>query len=465
MKEFKANKVSAFKYLDVIAYVFLINFSLYLVLNTQISFNFLAQRSNIYLWLATIITLLEIIFFNTYGLFSLHKKSFKDSIYSLGLSIILINFSTWFISLFDRSFIYPRNIFLVLAIYQFFILGAWTIFSWKIQEKLSPVKNLMIIGEREEVENIIDKLSRQRNKNVNIKYICNDIEILEDYIEEVDEIVVCSDILNEHKDLIINHCINHNKELYIVPEIYDIAMTSSKLEEFDDMPVLKISSFNISLGKRIVKRLFDIIISSICIIILSPIMLVVAIMIKSHDKGPILYKQKRVTDGNREFELYKFRTMIVDAEKMTGPVLATDKDPRITPVGRVLRSTRLDELPQLFNVLKGDMSIVGPRPERDYFIKEFTKEMPEFRYRTAVKAGITGLAQVLGKYTTTPEDKLKYDLLYIKNYSLLLDFKILIQTVKVIFIKESSRGVVKDKEKLFKELDVEGLENSGIVKF
>src|SRR5699024_912348 len=117
-----------------------------------------------------------------------------------------------------------------------------------------------------EVENIIDKLSRQRNKNVNIKYICNNIEILEDYIEEVDEIVVCSDILNEHKDLIINHCINHNKELYIVPQIYDIAMTSSKLEEFDDMPVLKISSFNISLGKRIVKRLFDIIISSICII-------------------------------------------------------------------------------------------------------------------------------------------------------------------------------------------------------
>ena len=467
MKEFKANKVNAFKYLDVIAYVFLINFSLYLVLNTQISFNFFAQRSNIYLWLATIITLLEIIFFNTYGLFSLNKKSFKDSIYSLGLSIILINFLTWFISLFDRNFIYPRNIFLILVIYQFFILGAWTIFSWKVQKKLSPIKNLMIIGEREEVENIMDKLSRQKNKNVNIKYICNNIEILEDYIEEVDEIVVCSGILDEYKEPIINYCINHNKELYIVPEIYDIAMTSSKLEEFDDMPVLKISSFNISFGKRVVKRLFDIIISSICIIILSPIMLVVAIMIKSHDKGPILYKQKRVTNENREFELYKFRTMIVDAEKMTGPVLATDKDPRITPVGRVLRSTRLDELPQLFNVLKGDMSIVGPRPERDYFIKEFTKEMPEFRYRTAVKAGITGLAQVLGKYTTTPEDKLKYDLMYIKNYSLLLDFKILIQTVKVIFIKESSQGVVKDKgkEKLFKELDVEGFENSGIVKF
>src|SRR5699024_9240591 len=156
-----------------------------------------------------------------------------------------------------------------------------------------------------------------------------------------------------------------------------------------------------------------------------------------------------------------------DAEKYTGPVLAEDKDPRITSVGNFLRSTRLDEIPQLFNVLKGDMSIVGPRPEREYFIDMFTKTIPEFKYRTNVKAGITGLAQVLRKYTTTPEDKLRYDLLYIKKYSLLLDFKILVQTVKVIFMKESSQGVVieKDEEKLFKGLDIEGFENSGIVKF
>ena len=246
---------------------------------------------------------------------------------------------------------------------------------------------------------------------------------------------------------------------------YDIAMTNSRLKEFDDMPVLKIDSLSIPFGKRIVKRLCDITISSIFIIVLLPIMLIVSIIIKNYDKGPILYKQERVTNGNREFKVYKFRTMVVDAEKMTGPVLATDKDPRITPVGRVLRSTRLDELPQLFNVLKGDMSIVGPRPERAYFIKEFTKEMPEFKYRTAVKAGITGLAQVLGKYTTTPEDKLRYDLMYIKNYSLFLDFKILVQTLKVVFIKESSQGVVKGKEKVFRKLDIEGLDNSGIVKF
>lgn len=466
MEKPKYNKeINMFKYLDIIAYVFLINLSLYLILRMKGSSDIFTKKDSIHLWMSTITTLLEIIFFHIYGLFSLSEKSFKDSIYSLALSIILINTLTWFITLFDRNFIYARNIFLILAIYQYFILSIWIIFSWKVQEKLSPIKNLMIIGGKDEVENIIEKLTKEKNNNINIKYICNNIEVLEDYIDEVDEIVVCSNTLDEHKEFIINQSISYNKEVYIVPKIYDIAMTNSRLKEFDDMPVLKIDTLSIPFGKRIVKRLCDIIISSIFIIVLSPIMLIVSIIIKNYDKGPILYKQERVTNGNREFKVYKFRTMVVDAEKMTGPVLATDKDPRITPVGRVLRSTRLDELPQLFNVLKGDMSIVGPRPERAYFIKEFTKEMPEFKYRTAVKAGITGLAQVLGKYTTTPEDKLRYDLMYIKNYSLFLDFKILVQTLKVIFIKESSQGVVKDKEKVFRKLDIEGLENSGIMKF
>lgn len=146
-----------------------------------------------------------------------------------------------------------------------------------------------------------------------------------------------------------------------------------------------------------------------------------------------------------KFKLYKFRTMIVNAEKKTGPVLAYDRDPRITPLGRFLRASRLDELPQLFNVLKGDMSIVGPRPERQHFINEFTKDIPHFKYRIMVKAGVTGLAQVLGKYTTSPEDKARFDLLYIRNYSLWLDLKIMLRTLKVVFLKDKSSGVKEEK--------------------
>ena len=146
------------------------------------------------------------------------------------------------------------------------------------------------------------------------------------------------------------------------------------------------------------------------------------------------------------FNLYKFRTMVENAERHTGPVLATEKDIRITPLGRVLRASRIDELPQLFNVLKGDMSIVGPRPERPFFVKQFNEEIDGFKYRVVVKAGITGLAQILGNYSTNPKTKAKYDLLYIKNYSLLSDIKIIFNTIKIIFLKSSSKGVVKEKE-------------------
>lgn len=463
----RKEKVNLLKYIDIISYVLLINVGFYLLLKRKDSSYILLNKNNTYMWLSITMTLLGLIFFYIYGLFTIAKKTLWDSIYSLGLSIVLMNLITWFLTLFDKSFIYPRKIFLYLAMLQFFILGIWITFSWNIQRKLNPPINLMIIGNKDDAENIIKKLSNHRSRNFNIKYLCNNIKVLEDYIEQVDEIIICSRLSDEYREYIINLCIDYNKELYIIPQIQDIAMTNTKLEEFDDMPVFKINAFSISFGNRVVKRLFDIIISSVSILIFSPIMLVLGIIIKLYDNGPVLYKQERITKDNRLFKLYKFRSMIIDAEKHTGPVLAEDEDPRITPVGRFLRATRLDEIPQLFNVLKGDMSIVGPRPERAYFIEKFAKGMPEFKYRTNVKAGITGLAQVLGKYTTTPEDKLRYDLLYIKKYSLLLDFKILVQTIKVIFMKESSQGVIKDKgkEKLFEELDVKGLESSGIVKF
>ena len=160
----------------------------------------------------------------------------------------------------------------------------------------------------------------------------------------------------------------------------------------------------------------------------------------------MFYKQKRLTLNDREFEVLKFRSMIVDAEKQTGAVLASGNDPRITKVGRFIRATRLDEIPQILNILKGDMSLVGPRPERKVFSEEFCQTIPEFAYRTKVKAGLTGYAQIYGKYNTVPYDKLRLDLMYIENYSILLDIKLILLTLRIIFSKDSTEGVEKLEE-------------------
>jgi len=168
---------------------------------------------------------------------------------------------------------------------------------------------------------------------------------------------------------------------------------------------------------------------------------VVAVAIKLEDGGPVFYKQKRMTRNGHEFEILKFRSMIVDAEKYAGAVLATGDDPRITKVGKVIRATRLDEIPQILNILKGDMSIVGPRPERKVIADEYRKEIPEFDYRLKVRGGLTGYAQIYGKYNTSPYDKLRLDLMYIENYSLLLDIKLIILTLRIIFSKESTEGI------------------------
>ena len=170
-------------------------------------------------------------------------------------------------------------------------------------------------------------------------------------------------------------------------------------------------------------------------------MIIVALLIKLYDGGPALFKQKRLTIDGKVFEVYKFRSMIVDAEKDGVARLASKNDNRITPIGKFIRAVRLDELPQLLNILKGDMSIVGPRPERPEIAEEYMKDMPEFAYRLKVKAGLTGYAQILGKYNTTPRDKLLLDMMYIEKYSLFLDIKLMLMTIKILFMSESTEGV------------------------
>ena len=196
----------------------------------------------------------------------------------------------------------------------------------------------------------------------------------------------------------------------MIPALEDILLMGAQLDRIDDRPILRLDSFRLTPRQQVVKRIFDLALSSVLLLLLTPLFVLIAVLIKLTSPGPVFYVQERLGEGGVPFKLLKFRSMVVDAEEHTGPVLAQAEDPRITKVGKLLRALRLDELPQLVNIFFGQMSFVGPRPERQFFVEQFEETLPEYRYRMLVKPGLTGLAQVLGKYTTEVDDKLRYDL-------------------------------------------------------
>ncbi|MCR5272440.1 MAG: exopolysaccharide biosynthesis polyprenyl glycosylphosphotransferase, partial [Lachnospiraceae bacterium] len=254
------------------------------------------------------------------------------------------------------------------------------------------------------------------------------------------ESVLVGDIPSHERNLFVKHCFENNIRCYSIPKLSDIMIRSAESIDLFDSPLMLYRNRGLNYLQAIMKRIMDIVVSGLALIILAIPMIIIAILIKTYDGGPVMYSQKRLTLNGREFDILKFRSMVVDSEK-NGARLASANDDRITPVGRVIRRLHFDELPQLINILKGDMSVVGPRPERKDIADEYKKEIPEFDFRLKVKGGLTGYAQVYGQYNTTPYDKLKLDLTYIENYSLWLDIKIMILTVKILFWKEKSEGV------------------------
>lgn len=278
-------------------------------------------------------------------------------------------------------------------------------------------------------------------------------EKLEEMFYEYDAILV-NDVPLELERQIIKFGYSHSKRVYFTPKISDILVKGSEEINFFDSPLFLNRNRGISAGQRIVKRAFDIIVSLLALIILSPLLIIIALLIKLEDHGPVFYRQERVTFRGRYFMILKFRSMIVDAEKDGRSIPAGEEDPRITKVGKFIRATRIDELPQLINILKGEMSVVGPRPERTEHMEKYAKIVPEFDYRLKVKGGLTGYAQVYGKYNTTAIDKLKMDLLYITNYSFALDMQIIFETVKILFRKESTEGFSNEQAKQIQEMEI-----------
>lgn len=304
----------------------------------------------------------------------------------------------------------------------------------------APLSSIVVYDVRHGMEDLIQEYGLQKRFNITETYPVEDVLGELGKLNDAKAVFLCG-VHSHDRNIILKHCIYNKIKVFQIPRIGDVMMSGAEKIHMLHLPILKCQYQEMSIETRVMKRLIDILISGSALIILSPVMLIVTLLVKS-DGGPAFYKQKRLTKGNKVFEIIKFRSMRVDAEKLSGPVLsAGENDPRITKVGRFIRACRLDELPQLINILKGDMSIVGPRPERPEIAEKIQKTMPEFQLRTQVKAGLTGYAQVYGKYNTTFYDKLLMDLMYIAKPSVLEDLLIMLATVKILFSKESTEGV------------------------
>ncbi len=313
-----------------------------------------------------------------------------------------------------------------------------------------PMKILQINGDYE--NHLRMKISNRSDKYE----ICEEISIHEDMDlihRKIDEYgaVLLNDIPNNERKEMLKYCFEKDIPVYYTPKIQDIMVRGSDEINLFDTPLFLSKNIGMTTGQAFIKRTIDIIGSTLGLIILSPVFLIVSILIKLEDGGKVFFMQDRCTYGGKVFRIHKFRSMKEDAEKDGKPHPATSDDDRITKVGKFIRATRIDELPQLVDIWIGNMSIVGPRPERVEHVAKYTDDLPEFAYRLKVKGGLTGYAQVYGRYNTTSYDKLKMDLIYVVNYSLLLDFQIALETVKIIFSKESTEGFTEENSKIMNE--------------
>lgn len=381
-------------------------------------------------------------FSSLYGAFKIGIYRIHEIIYSFSLAVVFTNTVMYLeLSLIAREMVLILPM-IIGIVYQIIVIAICSFCANTIYFKLYPPRKVLaVFGDDVSAFEIINKMGKISDRfqiECGINVNTTDMDQIKRQINKYEAVLICGVDKNLQKQ-IISYCYTHEKRSYLLPDITDIIISNSYNIQISDTPVLMSRNRGLTLEQRIIKRTMDIVISALAIIITSPIMLICAVAIKLDDGGPILFKQNRITINGKIFNVFKFRSMIVDADK-DGAKKAVNGDDRITRVGKIIRSCRMDELPQLFNILRGDMSLVGPRPERIENVYEYSKKYPEFELRHRVKGGLTGFAQLYGKYNTSPEDKLHMDLIYIETYSLLLDLKLLVLTFKVLFMRESTEG-------------------------
>ncbi len=344
---------------------------------------------------------------------------------------------------------------LYILIAQVIVLPSVKYLEFILFNKFSRKPLVAVIGPKEDAINLAKEFFMDKTHYKVLKYVLFEddrVKINDDvfkYIDEVNHVYLLDDLSVKNKNMLVNYILlSTDKELYMVPRTYELGLLYAQKDQIDDTLVLKAKSMRLTFEQRFFKRTFDIVASSIALLIAGIPMLIVALIIKLQDGGPVLYRQTRVKRDGEYFDIVKFRSMKVHKEGEEGPI-ATTNDSRITKFGKFIRATRLDELPQLLNIFKGEMSVVGPRPLMLSVISETLEKHPEFVYRSNVKPGLTGFAQVYSRYDTVPLERLRYDLYYIRKYNFWLDIKIILLTVRVMFDKEAGLG--KEKQ-LFSEI-------------
>ncbi len=383
-------------------------------------------------WVVVLIYLvLTLLVFKAYRCTKFGYLKRSDLIYYQLIGITIVNFITYFqISVIGRHFM-PISPMLLLTGLDYAVIFGWELLVSILYFRLFPPRRLVIVYGSSKAAELVMKMSSRVDKYM----ICESISCAAGLREitkllcDFDGVILC-DVPAELRNDLLKYCCGHRLRVYIAPKISDILMRGGDELRLFDTPLILCRNEGLSPEKRFLKRGFDLLIAVLLLLLLSPVMLICAAAVRLEDGGPVFYRQRRLTRDGKEFEMLKFRSMIPDAEADGKPVLAADHDARITKTGNILRRFRLDELPQLLNILRGEMSLVGPRPERPELAEIYAKKHPEFSYRLQVKAGLTGYAQVIGTYDTEPIDKLKMDLMYIEQYSLLLDIQILLLTLK-----------------------------------
>lgn len=382
-------------------------------------------------------------FDNTYGGLKIGYLKSSEVFFSQIFALLAVNVISYFQISLMRNWLVPADwLFFVFGI-QIAISGVWTFLCNAFYRNVFPPREMLLIYGERSIDDILNKFATRKDKYKVVK--CMNIKegveaIKEEVLQKYDAIVLW-DIPTQERNILLKYCYGNSIRVYMMPKIPDVLIQGSSSLHLFDTPIFLTREYSLTVEQRMVKRLIDLVCALLLVVIASPFMLITAIAIKLYDKGPVLYKQIRCTREQKEFYILKFRSMKVDAEKDGVARLASQNDSRITPIGKFIRAVRIDELPQLFNILKGEMSFIGPRPERPEIIAKYVQDMPEFVYRMKVKAGLAGYAQVYGKYNTTPYDKLKLDLAYIENYSVWLDLKLMLLTLKILFKPESTEGV------------------------
>ena len=416
-----------------------------------------AANWNAYLYMAPWLTIAAAVLFCGYGFYTPLRRNWDEVISAVICALALLFLSAMALSYLFYQFAFPRVIIFLATVIQFILLFAWRNLTYKYYQKRFGPLHFLIIGSGADALERARLFSEEDSEMYRVAglLIENSGELEEQELDfpvivsydslpealdtfQPNSVILCTGIPQRLRLKLLAEVLTAGLQVFVIPDLYEILLYKSHLEQINSFPALQLVGY-FHVQNPLWKRTVDLFLVSLCALPAGLLVCLAALALKIESpRQPVLYRQKRVTRGGRVFDLLKLRTMIPDAEKGTGPVLSNGNDTRVTGVGRFLRATRIDELPQLWNVLKGEMSFVGPRPERPFFVEQFVQEIPGYKYRHYVKGGITGLAQVEGKYSISANDKLRFDLIYAQNMSPLSDLRILLHTAKVMLLKRKS---------------------------